>query len=119
MNNMINSLIDFAMAVTLVIFTACTTTVADVTNESDELSAEVASNPYEWDTAVAGTPPATFSGGCVTMTGAKACFEKHGDRWWVLDTIADGHSATASWENFLNDGTDSWPLWRSGSCVNN
>lgn len=75
-------------------------------------------NSYEWDTAVAGTPPATFSGGCVTMTGAKSCYETYGDKWWVLDTAADGHSATASWENYLKNDLDGWDPWRHGSCVN-
>jgi hypothetical protein len=71
---------------------------------------------YEWDTAVAaGSPPSFSSSDCVSMTGVKACFEKHGDKWWVEDTKSDGHSATASWYNLL--GVDI-VTYRSGSCVN-
>jgi hypothetical protein len=51
------------------------------------------------------------------MTGAEACFEKYGDKWYVKDTKSDGHSATASWINYLSDGR-SWIPYRHGSCVN-
>lgn len=70
---------------------------------------------YEWDTASAGSPPSGTT--CVSMTGAKACFEKNGDKWWVEDTKADGHSATASWTNYLDDG-NGYRSYRTGSCVN-
>jgi hypothetical protein len=122
MRNMKNYRTEIAVAIAMMVFTACTMDASDVTNDGDglgiKLSAETARNPYEWDTAVAGTPPEEgFHGDCVTMPGAKACFERHGDRWWVLDTVGDGHSATASWKNWLLDGSSS-VLWRNGSCVN-
>lgn len=123
MNKILKRLTEIAMPMFLGTFAACAADVADASNERGEradgaqLSADASLNPYEWDTAVAGTPPQDFSGGCVTMTGAKACFEKNGDKWWVLDTVGDGHSATASWENWLYDGVE-WVVWRSGSCVN-
>jgi hypothetical protein len=73
--------------------------------------------PYEWDTAttVDGLPAGDYF--CVDMTGAEACFEKYGDKWYVKDTKSDGHSATASWINYLSDGR-SWIPYRHGSCVN-
>jgi hypothetical protein len=74
-----------------------------------------AASAYEWDTAVTGTPPTFGSHACVSMTGAKACFEKNGDKWWVLDTASDGHSATASWYNMLGPDV---VTYRQGSCVN-
>jgi hypothetical protein len=79
------------------------------------LAAPVQAATYEWNTATAGSPPSGMR--CVSMTGAEACFEKNGDRWWVRDTASDSHSATASWENDLFDGIQ-WRLYRQGSCVN-
>lgn len=75
-------------------------------------------NPYEWNTATAsGAPPAGLP--CAVTTGARACFEKSGDRWWVLDTSSDGHSATASWTNWLGDYQNGYTVdYREGSCVN-
>ncbi|BBB02024.1 hypothetical protein RVR_9712 [Actinacidiphila reveromycinica] len=69
---------------------------------------------YEWNTAVSGsTPPADCLANAISMTGSEACFERYGDVLWVKDTKADGHSATNSWDNYL-DGS----LYRRGSCVN-
>ncbi len=123
MSNMRSYRTEIAMAIGMVAFTACTMDASDVTNDGDSLgikmSAVTAANPYEWDTAVAAdsNPTTDVLGNCTDMVGAKACFERHGDRWWVLDTDGDGHSATASWENWLLDGSSS-VLWRNGSCVN-
>lgn len=72
--------------------------------------------PYEWNTAVAGTPPSGLP--CASMTGATACFEANGDRMWVKDTSADGHSATLSWENWYAEPMFDPVLNRYGSCVN-
>ncbi|WP_410816364.1 hypothetical protein [Micromonospora sp. 050-3] len=75
-------------------------------------------NPYEWNTATpSGAPPAGAI--CEWTPGAQACFERSGDRWWVLDNSSDGRSVTASWTNRL----DTYPGWytvdyREGSCVN-
>lgn len=79
------------------------------------LAAPAQAASYEWNTASAGSPPSGMT--CVSMTGAKACFEKYGDKWWVEDTSADGHSATASWQNWLNT-SDRYYEYRTGSCVN-
>jgi hypothetical protein len=70
---------------------------------------------YEWNVAVAGSVPSGLH--CTERAGAKACFQPNGDKWWVKDTKADGHSATASWENYLCDGSEC-DLYRDGSCVN-
>ena len=43
----------------------------------------------------------------------KACFEVSGDRWWVLDNLADGKSAVLEWENYRGGS-----LHRAGICVN-
>jgi hypothetical protein len=72
---------------------------------------------YEWNTAASWSAPSLPDSDCITMTGAKACFEPHGDYLWVEDTKADGHSATATWNNYIYTGS-SWELWRQGSCVN-
>ena len=72
---------------------------------------------YEWNTAASWSAPSLPDTDCITMTGAKACFEPHGDYLWVEDTKADGHSATATWNNYIYTGS-SWQLWRQGSCVN-
>jgi hypothetical protein len=74
-----------------------------------------AAGDYEWDTAVAGSPPSFRSGDCASRSGVTACFEKNGDKWWVKDTAADGHSATASWYNLLGPNL---VTYRQGSCVN-
>lgn len=79
------------------------------------LAAPAQAASYEWDTATVGSPPSGMT--CVSMTGAKACFEKYGDKWWVEDTAGDYHSATASWQNYLWDGSN-YRLYRQGSCVN-
>ncbi|MFD7656040.1 hypothetical protein ACFV4N_18885 [Actinosynnema sp. NPDC059797] len=65
----------------------------------------------EFNEAVAGTPPAGLP--CVSVTGARACFEADGDKWWVRDTAADSASAEARWDNYRNGS-----LYRSGICRN-
>lgn len=65
----------------------------------------------ELDRAVAGDPPSGLE--CVSTTGARACFEKQGDKWWVLDTAADSASADAVWQNYRNGS-----LHRQGICRN-
>jgi hypothetical protein len=67
---------------------------------------------------VAGTLPKFASGECVTHSGAEACFEKHGDKIWVLDTSGNGVEADADWENFLRDTTGGWTQYRAGACLN-
>jgi hypothetical protein len=79
------------------------------------LAAPAQAASYEWDTATASSQPSGLS--CEVMTGAEACYEANGDIFWVKDTKADGHSATASWYNHLWNGSQ-WVLYREGSCVN-
>ena len=71
----------------------------------------------ENNSAVAGTPPQFTSGECITYTGAKACFDKATDNFWVLDSLADGHSARNAWGNWLWDGSK-WQYYRYGDCTN-
>ncbi|QFZ18541.1 hypothetical protein [Saccharothrix syringae] len=65
----------------------------------------------EFNQAVAGTPPSGLP--CVSTTGATACFEANGDKWWVRDTAADSASAEAFWENYRGGS-----LYRTGVCRN-
>lgn len=65
----------------------------------------------EYNQAVAGTPPSGLP--CIKTTGATACFEAYGDKWWVKDTAADSASADAVWQNY-RDGS----LYRQGICRN-
>ena len=57
MSNMRFSRTEIAMAISMVVFTACTTDTSNVANDGDELgikqSSVISVNPYEWDTAVA------------------------------------------------------------------
>ncbi|WP_019854254.1 hypothetical protein [Actinopolyspora mortivallis] len=67
---------------------------------------------YEWNKASPGTPPSGIP--CSEpIPGAIACFEPYGDKYWVKDTVADGHSAAADWDNYRNGN---W--YRQGGCVN-
>ncbi|SFO95288.1 hypothetical protein SAMN02982918_0937 [Saccharomonospora viridis] len=71
----------------------------------------VSAAAYEADRAVKGTVPGGL--GCVAITGAQACFEAYGDKWWVKDTVADGASAVVIWDNYRNGS-----LYRQGECQN-
>ncbi|MBB4959607.1 hypothetical protein [Micromonospora polyrhachis] len=66
---------------------------------------------YEWNTAEAGSPPSGIP--CVSTTGAIACFQANGDKWWVKDTSSDSASAVANWVNYRNGS-----LYRKGGCRN-
>ena len=59
-----------------------------------------------------GPPPSTVP--CAVTTGARACFQAYGDRWWVQDTAPDSASAEARWRNYHSDGS----LHRLGVCRN-
>ena len=66
----------------------------------------------EFDRAVAsGQPPSTLP--CIPTTGALACYQAYGDRWYVQDTRADGASAEAFWQNYRGGS-----LYREGICRN-
>jgi hypothetical protein len=65
----------------------------------------------EFNQAVAGSPPSGLP--CIATTGAIACYQEYGDRWWVKDTALDSASAEAVWENYRNGR-----LYRSGICRN-
>lgn len=71
----------------------------------------VAAVDSELNQAVAGNPPSGLP--CVKTTGATACFEASGDKWWVKDTAGDGASAEAFWQNYRNGS-----LYRTGVCRN-
>jgi hypothetical protein len=71
----------------------------------------------ETDYAVAATPSASVNDNCVSYTGVKACFEKYGDKIWVLDTAPDGYRADGAWHNDLWNGS-SWVDYRLGTCRN-
>ncbi|MFD1149021.1 hypothetical protein [Saccharothrix hoggarensis] len=65
----------------------------------------------EYNQAVEGTPPSGLS--CAVTTGATACFEAEGDKWWVRDTAADSASAEAGWQNIYQGS-----FYRAGVCRN-
>ncbi|EHK88656.1 hypothetical protein ACWGRK_08450 [Saccharomonospora azurea] len=67
---------------------------------------------YEVDRVVKGTPPSSGVQ-CLSVTGAQACFENYGDKWWVKDTSSDGASAVVIWDNYRNGS-----LYRQGECQN-
>lgn len=87
-----------------------TASAAQETSAAGEEGASAAAT-LEIDRAKKGTYPGGLS--CVTVTGAQACFEAYGDKWWVKDTAADGASAVVTWRNYRNGS-----LYRSGQCEN-
>jgi hypothetical protein len=46
-------------------------------------------------------------------SGAKACFQRKGDKFYVRDDAGDGHSAVAVWSHYLGDGQ-----YKKGNCRN-
>jgi hypothetical protein len=81
-------------------------------------TATAASITYEWNVASAGSAPSgDHTYGCTSRSGSNACFQPYGDHWSVQDTLADGHSATASWYDYHFNGSE-YDLIREGSCVN-
>ncbi|NLT55754.1 MAG: hypothetical protein GXX79_14595 [Actinomycetales bacterium] len=74
---------------------------------------------YEWNTAVAGTPPASFTK-CTAKTpgvAAMACYVEGTDDLWVKDTAKDGYSAATEWIMAVPNGI-SLNIERWGTCVN-
>jgi hypothetical protein len=72
----------------------------------------------ELDYAVRGTLPPGEELTCrATSEPAtiEVCYEKNGDRWWVLDLEADGNSALVYWFNYRGGGATPY---REGFCVN-
>ncbi len=70
--------------------------------------------PLVWSHAVIGDPTEGLQ--CTSVTGAAACFQPHGDTFWVKDSLKDSHSATALWEDY--DGSTSGQIARRGICIN-
>ena len=69
--------------------------------------------PVEANSATAtGAPPS--SAPCTETTGAKICYVKDGDKWYVKDTVADGYSALAYWSSYLNHKAHRRGYCRSG-----
>lgn len=87
-----------------------TASAAQETSAAGEEGASAAAT-LEIDRAKKGTYPGGLS--CVTVTGAQACFEAYGDKWWVKDTSSDGASAVVIWDNYRNGS-----LYRQGECQN-
>jgi hypothetical protein len=85
-------------------------------SNSNAASYQAASPSPEYDYAVAATPPSSGLT-CVSASGAKACFQKYGDKIWILDTSGTTYAAVAPWENYLWNGS-SWQLYRTGNCYN-
>jgi len=73
------------------------------------LAGTVAAASAATDASSGSPPPANgYSVWCVSVTGAKACFESYGDIVWVKDTKANGASAA---------GTIQGPGW-ARQCIN-
>lgn len=77
---------------------------------------------YERDTAVlnTGEDPAFQSSGWWWQgagefghNGGWGAFQSSGDKFWVDDTLSDGHSVAVAWINYRNGAE-----YRSGICVN-
>ncbi|MFI8090905.1 hypothetical protein ACIF9R_21720 [Streptomyces sp. NPDC086080] len=49
---------------------------------------------------------------------AKGCFTRHGDKWTIQDSLAEGNQTFVYWENWLKNGS-TWAPYRSGWCNNN
>jgi hypothetical protein len=81
--------------------------------EGTEIAAE-----RELDFAVRGTLPPGHELTCRAVqepAPLEVCYEKNGDRWWVLDLRADGASALVYWFNYRGPGATPY---REGFCVN-
>ncbi|MGQ4515417.1 hypothetical protein [Streptomyces sp. DW26H14] len=50
---------------------------------------------------------------CVSVSGAKACFQPYGDILWVY-----GRGHDANWENHIRNSSGAWQEYRVGSCMN-
>jgi hypothetical protein len=100
-----------ALLLALLPGTASATTAQAGDTWSGGVQGDVAVAAVELNQAVAGTPPAGMP--CISVTGAVACFQAYGDRWWVRDTAADSASAEVRWDNYRNGS-----LYRSGICRN-
>ncbi|GAB3799810.1 hypothetical protein GCM10027605_14140 [Micromonospora zhanjiangensis] len=66
----------------------------------------------ETNKAVSSGAPSGHYYECRSVAGATACFMPYGDKFYVRDDSADGHSAAANW---TFDGPDGY---RTGACVN-
>lgn len=93
-------------------YAAVTLFVAVVATLVTPTAASAAPTP-ENDYAVAATVDTVLN--CYAIDGAKVCYEKSGDKWWVQDTAKDGMSAVADWRNYLTANGD---LYRQGKCIN-
>jgi hypothetical protein len=100
-----------ALLMTMLPGTASASGAAPSNTPTDHYTASVTAAASEIDQAVAGSPPSGLP--CVATTGATACFEAYGDKWWVKDTDSDSASAEALWQNFRGGS-----LYRDGICRN-
>jgi hypothetical protein len=46
----------------------------------------------------------------------ETCFQKHGDKIWIIDTSHNSKAAYAYWENYLKKPDGTWKYLRSGKC---
>ncbi|MBT8224516.1 MAG: hypothetical protein HKP61_19765 [Dactylosporangium sp.] len=106
----LSAIVALVMATGLVAFTAA------------PASASVTTPVYEWNTAVAGTPPSFTKCTSSTYIGsgdvqAIACYVEGSDDFWVKDTKVDGYSAAADWILAVPNGI-SMEIVRRGICIN-
>jgi hypothetical protein len=76
-------------------------------------TADAAAVDFEWDFAVAGTPPPRSQLACHSTTPVEICWEKAGDHWWVRDLDSTDNASTGvRWYNDRNGS-----LYRKGYCI--
>ncbi|SCL72159.1 hypothetical protein GA0070606_5974 [Micromonospora citrea] len=72
---------------------------------------------WENDDVVAASSPGLPSTVCQGGPGGRSCFQKYGDKIWVVDSYTNGRGHYAQWENWLHNGS-TWVLYRRGTCGN-
>lgn len=77
----------------------------------------VAAAAWENDQVVAASSPGLSNSVCQAGPYGKSCFQKYGDKFWVVDTYTNGRGHYAQWENWLHNG-GTWVLYRQGTCSN-
>lgn len=98
-------------SLSLALFAVVALVLAGTSVASAAADGGLAVQAYEWNNAVAGSPPGGMP--CGAIAGATVCWEAGGDRWWVQDTASDGRSAVSDWLNYVNGA-----VHRTGGCRN-
>lgn len=68
---------------------------------------------HEYDYGVLGGGPSASARCAEPEREVQVCYERSGDKWWVLDRDDDRKSAIVEWRNYRDDR-----LYRVGRCTN-